>query len=99
MTRRSGFTHEDALHVARGTLEFRADPGSPCHDGSLRRDHAVILGCASGGRSALGGKVLEDLGYAEVHNLGAQEDRVENGGEVDKPIGPAMRALAPDCAC
>jgi rhodanese-related sulfurtransferase len=79
-----------ALHVSRGMLEFRADPDSPYHDKNFRKDRAVILYCASGGRSALGGKALKDMGYAEVYNLGAFKDWVDNGGEIDKPIEPGM---------
>jgi len=79
-----------AMHISRGMLEFRADPESPFHDKSLRRDRPVILYCASGGRSALGGKVLKDLGYAEVYNLGPFKDWVDQGGAVDHPIDPGM---------
>jgi rhodanese-related sulfurtransferase len=79
-----------AVHVSRGMLEFRADPDSPYHDKHFRRDLPVILYCASGGRSALSGKVLKDLGYAEVYNLGSFKDWVENGGDIDRPIEPGM---------
>ncbi len=79
-----------ALHISRGMLEFRADPDSPYHDKNLRRDRPVILYCASGGRSALSGKTLKDLGYAEVYNLGAFKDWVDNGGPIDHPIEPGM---------
>ena len=79
-----------ALHVSRGMLEFRADPDSPYHDKNFRKDRPVILYCASGGRSALSGKLLKDLGYAEVYNLGAFKDWVDNGGAIDKPIEPGM---------
>lgn len=77
-----------AIHISRGMLEFRADPESPYHDKHLRRDRPVILYCASGGRSALSAKVLKDLGYEQVYNLGAFKDWVENGGDIDKPIEP-----------
>ena len=79
-----------ALHISRGMLEFRADPDSPYHDKSLHKDRPVILYCASGGRSALSGKTLKDLGYAEVYNLGAFKDWVDNGGPIDHPIEPGM---------
>ena len=74
-----------ALHVSRGMLEFRADPESPYHDKSFTKDKAIILYCASGGRSALAGKVLKEMGYGQVYNLGAFKDWVESGGSVDKP--------------
>src|ERR1700747_3518924 len=63
-----------ALHVSRGMLEFRADPESSYYDTSFAKDKTVILYCASGGRSALGGKVLKDMGYDRVYNLGAFKD-------------------------
>jgi rhodanese-related sulfurtransferase len=73
-----------AVNVSRGMLEFRADPDSPYHDKNFDKSKSVILYCASGGRSALGGKVLKDMGYAKVFNLGAFKDWAENGGPVDK---------------
>jgi rhodanese-related sulfurtransferase len=74
-----------AANVSRGMLEFRADPESPYHDKAFARDKTVILYCASGGRSALAGKVLKDMGYAQVFNLGAFKDWAESGGAVDRP--------------
>ena len=72
-----------AVHVSRGMLEFRADPELSYHDKTFAKDKAVILYCASGGRSALSGKVLKDMGYAKVYNLGAFKDWVESGGAVE----------------
>jgi rhodanese-related sulfurtransferase len=74
-----------AVHVSRGMLEFRADPESPYHDKNFAKDKTLILYCASGGRSALSGKVLKDMGYDRVYNLGAFKDWAESGGPVDKP--------------
>ena len=72
-----------AMHVSRGMLEFRADPESPYHDPAFDRDRTVIVYCASGGRSALAGKALRDLGYRDVRNLGAFKEWAENGGAVE----------------
>ena len=44
----------------------------------------MILYCGSGGRSALAGKTLKDLGYAKVYNLGAFKDWVEAGGATER---------------
>jgi rhodanese-related sulfurtransferase len=77
-----------ALHVSRGMLEFRADPESPYHDKNFAKDKTVILYCASGGRAALGGKVLKDMGYDQVYNLGAFKDWADGGGAIEKPIEP-----------
>ena len=79
-----------AHHVSRGMLEFRADPASPYHDKNFAKDKTIIVYCASGGRSALAGKALKDLGYDKVVNLGAFKDWAESGGAIDKPIEPGM---------
>jgi rhodanese-related sulfurtransferase len=73
-----------ALNVSRGMLEFRADPETPYHDKNFDKSRMIILYCASGGRSALAGKVLKDMGYTQVYNLGAFKDWAENGGSVEK---------------
>jgi rhodanese-related sulfurtransferase len=73
-----------AVHAQRGLIEFKADPEMPSHDPAFRKDRTVIVYCASGGRSALSGKVLKDFGYANVFNLGAFKDWVDSGGAVDK---------------
>ena len=72
-----------ALHVSRGLLEFRADPDSPLHDAAFDRAKTIITYCASGGRSALAGKTLKDMGYTDVRNLGGFKDWVEAGGAVE----------------
>ena len=40
--------------------------------------------CASGGRAALSGKLLKDMGYTQVFNLGGFKDWVEGGGKVER---------------
>jgi rhodanese-related sulfurtransferase len=77
-------------HVPRGMLEFRADPDSPYHDPAFRRDRPVVLYCASGGRAALAGKLLKDMGYSQVYNLGGLKDWAEGGGPMDEPVDPGM---------
>ena len=79
-----------AVHVSRGILEFRADPDSPYHDKNFARDKNVILYCASGGRAALAGKVLKDMGYDHVYNIGGFKDWADGGGAIEKPIEPGM---------
>ena len=79
-----------AVHHSRGMLEFRADPVSPYYDKSFARDKTIIIYCASGGRSALAGKVLKDMGYGQVYNMGAFKDWADSGGAVEKPIDMGM---------
>ena len=73
-----------ALHVSRGMLEFRADETTPYHNEAFSKDKTIILYCASGGRSALAGKALLELGYSDVRNLGGFPAWVEAGGDVEK---------------
>jgi rhodanese-related sulfurtransferase len=73
-----------AVHVSRGLLEFKADPDAPTHDKNFAKDKTVILYCGSGGRAALAGKMLKDLGYDKVFNLGGFKDWADSGGAVDK---------------
>jgi rhodanese-related sulfurtransferase len=70
-----------AVNVSRGMLEFRADPESQYHDKNFEKRKTVILYCVSGGRAALAGKLLKELGYDDVYNLGSFKDWT---GTVDK---------------
>jgi rhodanese-related sulfurtransferase len=73
-----------ALNIPRGLVEFRADPASPLHDANFDRAKTVVAYCASGGRSALVGKTLKDMGYTNVRNLGGFKGWVDAGGDVEK---------------
>lgn len=79
-----------AHHISRGMLEFRADPDTPYADPELRKDRTIILHCASGGRAALAGKLLKEMGYADVFNLGGLKDWVEGGGELVEGVDTGM---------
>jgi rhodanese-related sulfurtransferase len=72
-----------AVHHPRGMLEFRADAETPYHDKNFSKDKTVILYCASGGRAALAGKVLKDMGYGQVFNVGGFKDWAESGGPTE----------------
>jgi rhodanese-related sulfurtransferase len=73
-----------AMHAPRGMLEFLADPESPYHDRHFDKDKTVIAYCASGGRAALAGRVLKQMGYGEVYNLGGFKDWADSGGAIDR---------------
>ena len=70
---------EGAKHVSRGMIEFRADPASPTRDEAFSTERPMILYCGSGGRAALAGKTLKDLGYSRVYNLDGFADAVKAG--------------------
>jgi rhodanese-related sulfurtransferase len=73
-----------ALAIPRGLLEFKADFDLPSRDPAFQADRPVIVYCASGGRAALAGKLLLDLGYKSVHNLGGFAGWAEAGGKVER---------------
>ncbi|MES2253453.1 MAG: rhodanese-like domain-containing protein [Pseudomonadota bacterium] len=75
-----------ALHIPRGSLEFRADASTSYHDPRLDPRKTVILYCAAGSRAALAGKVLQDMGYLDVRNLGGFKDWTDAGGEIEGPV-------------
>ena len=77
-----------AIHIPRGMLEFRADPTSPYHREELQPDRRVILHCASGGRSALGARTLQEMGYSNVAHLdGGLKAWQESGQPVERADG------------
>ena len=73
-----------AVHVSRGMLEFKADPDTAYYVEALQKDRPIILYCGSGGRAALSGKTLKDMGYEKVSNLGGFKDAVEAGMETEQ---------------
>ena len=72
-----------AVNASRGMLEFRADPESQYHDPAFQKDKTLLLHCASGGRSALAGKTLQDMGYTAVFNIGGFKDLAEAGIDIE----------------
>ncbi len=79
----SGGKLKGAVHVSRGMLEFRADPDSPYHDPAFQKDRTVLVYCGSGGRAALSGKTLKDLGYQSVYNAGGFKELADAGLETE----------------
>ena len=59
-----------AATVSRGMLEFRADRESKYHDPGFDPSRPVVVYCASGGRAALAGQTLSEMGFPKVYNLG-----------------------------
>lgn len=59
----------DAFHAPRGMLEFWADPDSPYHRSIFHTDRKLILFCASGLRSALAVRTLQDMGMDNVLDM------------------------------
>ena len=73
-----------AVAAPRGFLEFIADPATPMHNAALSSGKRLVIYCASGGRSALAAKTLQDMGYSEVANLtGGFQAWTEAGGPIE----------------
>ncbi|MDT8855870.1 rhodanese-like domain-containing protein [Paracoccaceae bacterium Fryx2] len=81
---KAGGKAKGALHVPLMLLAARADPRHPEHLSALSPAGAVAVYCASGARSGMAVRLLEKLGYAEVHNLGGLADWRNGGGAVVK---------------
>lgn len=58
-----------AFHATRGMLEFWVDPASPYHKPIFAEDRQFVLYCASGWRSALATKTLQDMGMTNVAHV------------------------------
>lgn len=75
-----------ATSAPRGMLEFYADPSLPYHKPELEPDRRIILHCASGGRSALAAKTLQEMGYTNVaHMDGGIKAWQESGRPIESP--------------
>ena len=79
----SGGKLKGAVNVSRGMLEFRADPESASHNPDFQKDRTVLIYCGSGGRAALSGKTLKDLGYQRVYNAGGFKELADAGLETE----------------
>ncbi len=65
-----------AIYIGRGVLEREIE-------GQVPREARVVLICASGNRSALAARVLNEMGYAQASSMaGGFRDWVASGGEV-----------------
>jgi rhodanese-related sulfurtransferase len=59
----------NTFHAPRGMIEFWADPDSPYHKSIFHTDKKLILFCASGLRSALAVRTLQDMGMDNVLDM------------------------------
>ncbi len=76
----------DALHAPRGMLEFWIDPESPYHRDVFATGNKFVLYCASGWRSALAARALQEMGFGPVAHIGGGFTAwKEADGPVDAP--------------
>lgn len=70
--------------IPRGMIEFRADPAvAAMYDPVFQKDAEIYLICGAGGQAALAGKTLQDMGFANVTNIGGFPAWKEAGGPVE----------------
>ena len=72
-----------ALHIPLIRLRDMADPRHPDFDNRLRQNTPIAVYCASGGRSMAARKILRQLGYEDVHNIGGLPGWLRAGGAVE----------------
>lgn len=72
-----------SVHVARGMLEFWADPASPYYRDYFTPDKRIVLYCAGGGRSALAAQALKDMGFTDVAHV---EEGFTGWAKAGKPV-------------
>lgn len=58
-----------SVHAPRAFLEFIADPEGPMHNDVFASGKDLVLFCASGGRSTLAAKTLNDMGLEKVSHI------------------------------
>ena len=59
-----------SFHAPRGMLEFWVDPDSPYHKDIFASGKKFVFHCASGWRSALATKAVQDMGLPSVCHIG-----------------------------
>lgn len=72
-----------ALKIPRGLIEFKADPATSLHEPALDPSKQIVLVCGAGGMAALSGKVLKEMGFENVANVGGFGSWAEAGGPTE----------------
>ena len=83
---RDGFI-PGSFHAPRGMLEFWVDPESPYYKDVFGSGKRFILHCASGWRSALATKAIQDMGMEGVSHIATGfKGWVDAGGPVERAL-------------
>lgn len=73
-----------SVSAPRGMLEFWFDPDSPYYNDRYKFEERYVLHCASGWRSALATKAVQELGYTNVAHLDTGFNGWKDaGGEIE----------------
>ena len=74
---------KNAINIPRGVIEFKLVPNSLHNPITINDDTFILVYCDGGYRSALAAKVLEDIGFKNVFNIGGFGEWLSNGGEIE----------------
>jgi len=72
-----------ALHIPMMRLRDMADPRHPDFNQTLKTEGKIAVYCATGARSFSAARVLRQLGYGDVHNIGGLGHWVRAGGTLE----------------
>lgn len=75
---------EGAVHIPLSVLQMQANPASPDFNAALDTSKPVAVYCASGARSSMAVQVLQQFGFAEVHNIGGLGHWQMAGGPIER---------------
>ena len=73
-----------AVHIPLMRLQDMANPSHPDFKKGLKTDGCIAVYCASGARSMAGKRILKQLGYQDVHNIGGLGHWVQAGGKLER---------------
>lgn len=72
-----------ALHIPLSCLHEKANPEHPQFVAYLQTEDCIALYCVTGARSMAGKRILKNLGYQNVHNIGGLGHWQRAGGVVE----------------
>jgi len=72
-----------ALHIPMMRLRDMADPRHPDFNKALKTEGKIAVYCATGARSFSAARMLRQLGYGDVHNIGGLGHWVRAGGSTE----------------
>ncbi len=75
-----------STHAPRGMLEFWVDPDSPYHKEIFASGKKLVLHCASGWRSALAAKTLQEMGLDNVCHIDGGYKAWKDAGGPTEPL-------------
>lgn len=73
-----------AVHIPLSVLQMQANPSSPDFNTALDSNKPVAVYCASGARSSMAAQVLQQHGFADVHNIGGLGHWQMAGGAIER---------------